>query len=381
MDEAVLQNRSLVYPVEGSEEVLISREHAALAAGFGGESIMTIPLFNGEQYYGAITLERGSELPFSEEEMVICQQLAALAGAALLEKWQNDRPIWVKIKDALWLQVQRMFGPKYVLRKGIAVLVALLTLCALFLQGDYRLSADTKLEGLVQRMVVAPFNGYIAQTGARAGDVVNESDLLCRLDDRDLRLERMNWLSQKSQFQKQRQDAMAKHDRAQVNILGAQLSQAEAQLELIETNLARTMLKAPYRGIVTSGDLSQRLGGAVQQGEVLFEVAPLDQYRVILKVDERRIADVKVGQDGVLVLTALPDKSFAFEIDKVTPITTTDEGSNYFRVEAKLVSRTEAFRPGMEGVGKIMVDRRNLFGIWTRDLREWLALWSWAWWP
>ena len=382
MDEAILQNCSLVYPdAENAESTLICREHETLATDFGAGAIMTVPLFNGEHYYGAITLERDADSPFTAEEKAVCPQLAALAGVALREKCLNDRTLWIKIKDAALLQFQRMFGPKYVLRKIVATSLVFLTLCTLFLQGDYRLSADTILEGSVQRMVVAPFNGYIAETGARAGDVVNENDLLCRLDDRDLRLERMNWLSQKSQLQKQRQDALAKHDRAQVNILGAQLAQAEAQLELIATNLARTMLVAPYRGLVTSGDLSQRLGGSVQQGEMLFEVAPLDQYRVILKVDERRIADVENGQEGVLVLTSLPEKSFDFEVAKITPITTTEEGNNYFRVEAKLLASEMSLRPGMEGVGKIMIDRRNLFGIWTRDLREWLTLWFWSWWP
>ena len=159
------------------------------------------------------------------------------------------------------------------------------------------------------------------------------------------------------------------------------MQQAEAQLELVGSKLERTLLKAPYHGLVTSGDLTQRLGGAVQQGEVLFEVAPLDEYRLILKVDERRIADVEIGQTGELVLTSLPAANFPFRVSKITPITTTEEGMNYFRIEARLAENTESLRPGMEGVGKSLIDRRNLFSVWTRDLREWFTLWVWSWWP
>ena len=35
----------------------------------------------------------------------------------------------------------------------------------------------------------------------------------------------------------------------------------------------------------------------------------------------------------------------------------------------------------MEGVGKIQVDRRNLFWIWTHKLVHWMRMWAWSWWP
>ena len=247
--------------------------------------------------------------------------------------------------------------------------------------GEYRLAADTTLEGSVRRAVVAPFDGYIDQAPARAGDLVTKDALLCTLDDRDLRLERLARFSQKSQLQRQHQSAVAKYDRAQAIIIEAQLDQASAELELIESRLQRTQLLAPFAGLLVSGDLSQRLGSAVTKGEVLFEVTPLDAYRVILEVDERRISDVRPGQQGNLVLASQPGKTYAFSITKITPITTAEEGRNFFRVEAQLATADESLRPGMEGVGKVYVDRRRLIAIWTRELIEWLDLWLWRWLP
>jgi hypothetical protein len=132
---------------------------------------------------------------------------------------------------------------------------------------------------------------------------------------------------------------------------------------------------------VLSGDLSQRLGGSAEKGEVLFEVAPLDAYRVILNVDERRIADIRTGQHGYMILSALPHDRFDFVIDRITPIAMAEEGLNYFRVEATPETVTERIRPGMTGIGKIYVERQKLIYIWTRDIREWLRMWIWSWWP
>jgi hypothetical protein len=114
---------------------------------------------------------------------------------------------------------------------------------------------------------------------------------------------------------------------------------------------------------------------------VLFEIAPLEHYRVLLEVDEEQIADVTIGQTGSLLLTALPEEPVAFEVTKVTPVATAEEGRNFFRVEGTLVDVFDRLRPGMEGVGKIDVDRRRLIWIWTRGFQSWLRLWVWSWWP
>ena len=155
----------------------------------------------------------------------------------------------------------------------------------------------------------------------------------------------------------------------------------KARLDLIESRLKRTVIKAPFKGFILSGDLSQRMGASVDKGEVLFEVAPLDDYRIILEVNERNIADIKEGQRGQMIISALPNEKFAFVIEKITPISSAKEGLNYFEVEARPESVSERFRPGMEGVGKIYVDRRKLISIWTRNMWEWFILWKWSWWP
>jgi len=94
-----------------------------------------------------------------------------------------------------------------------------------------------------------------------------------------------------------------------------------------------------------------------------------------------RIADVRVGQRGELVLFSLPGQEFGFTVSKITPIARAEEGGNHFRVEASLDSVDQTLRPGMEGVGKVAVDRRKLVHIWIRDMREWLTLFFWKWLP
>ena len=162
-------------------------------------------------------------------------------------------------------------------------------------------------------------------------------------------------------------------------MLSARKKQTTAQLALIDEQLKRSTLLAPFNGIVVSGDLSQNLGSPVEHGQVLFEIAPLDTYRVVLEVDERDIGNLAENQQGLLALTGLPDVTLPFTIVRLTPVSTAREGRNFFEVHANLDEIPKAIRPGMEGIGKVLIDRQKLIWIWTHGLVDWLRLSLWAW--
>jgi multidrug efflux pump subunit AcrA (membrane-fusion protein) len=172
---------------------------------------------------------------------------------------------------------------------------------------------------------------------------------------------------------------MAQADRGTMGVIEAQINQTEAQLALAQDKLARTTLIAPFDGVVVSGDLSQSIGTPVELGKLLFEVAPLAGYRVVLQVDDRDIAHLALAQRGELVLSSLPDRALPFTVSAITPVATQVDGRNVFRVEALIDGPVASLRPGMEGVGKVVVGERSLLWIWTHSFVDWarLALWNW----
>jgi len=180
-----------------------------------------------------------------------------------------------------------------------------------------------------------------------------------------------------AQLLKEYRKAQAGSDRAEIAILKAKRAQAEAQLKLVEHQLARAKLIAPFSGMVVKGDLTQVLGSPVQRGEILYEVAPTSGYRVVMKVDDRDIGLVSLGQPGQLKLSGIPDRSVNITIDRLTPVSSTAEGRNYFRVEAVMDRHSDLMRPGMEGIAKIEIGREKLLWIWTRRLVDWLRLFAW----
>lgn len=382
MDEAMDQQATVVYPAAEDGPVQVTRAHAELHEAFGKSSVCTVPFADGSELLGAITLESPSGNPLDEQARRLCEHTAALLGPILDVKRKDDRWLGRKALDSARDVGHRLLGPRDVGLKLTTGIAAILLLIFVFANGDYRVTADARIEGTVQRVVAAPMAGYIARADARAGDTVAEGEELASLDDRDLRLEHLKWLSQRSQRQREQSEALAARDRAQAGILAAQIEQADAQIALLEAQLDRVVVTAPFAGIVVSGDLSQSLGAPVERGDVLFELAPLNAYRIILDVDERDIGAVEVGQPGSLALTGMPDDALEFDVDRITPISTAAEGRNYFRVEASLaVAPPALLRPGMEGVGKIEAGRRKLFWIWTHKITYSIRMFLWSWWP
>jgi RND family efflux transporter MFP subunit len=330
---------------------------------------------------GALTFERASETLFDRGTIEVLESVGALVGPILEVQRRDDRWLLTRAFYSLRGLAGRLVGPRHVGLKLGTLGVLAGVLFAVFATGDFRVTADTVVEPARRQAIVAGFDGYVRTAPFRAGDIVTEGDVLATLDDRDLQLERTRWQSQADQGQRQYQAALGTTNAAEVQIFTAQIEQARAQVALLDEQIARTRIAAPFDGVVVTGDLSQSLGSPVGRGEVLFELAPLDDYRVILQVDERDVRHVEEGQSGQIVLAGFTDEPLPFSVRRLTPVSTPEEGRNYFRVEAELTEAPERLRPGMEGVGKITVDERRLVWIWSRELLDWVRLQTWTWLP
>jgi RND family efflux transporter MFP subunit len=381
MEESTDQQTIIVVPAPDGQEQIV-RAHQALSREHGQNTICTVPLTEGNRVLGAITLERPADKPFDPPSIQLCEHIGVLLGPVLKLKRDEDRWIARKALDSLIAFLVRLFGPRHVALKLSALAAIAVVAFFVFAKGDYRVTADGSLEGTIQRALAAPVAGYLSDAQSRAGDMVKAGQVMATLDDRDLRLERLKWATQRAKQQREYSDALAKQELAKAQVLRTQIEQADAQLTLLDEQLSRLKITAPFDGVVVSGDLSQQLGAPVERGNTLFEVAPLKEYRIVLKVDERDIVDVAPGLSGELVLSSAPDRGFPFQVEKITPVSTPQEGRNFFRVEARPTSgNTEVLRPGMQGVAKITIDERRLAWIWSHKVVHWLRMFIWSWWP
>lgn len=352
-----------------------------LAETAGLTAVCSVPVLLDLPLTQIFTFEFAADAGWSERSSKRCQDAAIVAAPLVALRQQSSRGWWRRLGALISEGAQALISRTGLSRRLAWSLVAVTVVGVGLSTGDYRVSAPAVVEGAVQRAIVAPFDAFIAAAPVRAGESVAAGDVLARLDDRDLQNDRRRIKAEQNELTDQHRQAVATLDHAGARVLEAQLAQNKARLALLDDRLARTALRAPLDGVVITGDWSRALGAPVTRGDLLFEIAPLDEYRVAVNVSDRDVADVADGQSGELVLSALPRTPVRLQVTEIATLSTDAAAEPRFRVEAELIGEVPSLRPGMEGVAKITVGERRRWWIWTHPLIDWLRLQWWRWWP
>ena len=379
MDESCDQETTIVFPVPAKDaKKKFSRAHKKLSELNNSSVLCTVPLANEGVITGAITLERLSSNRFAPSSIQLVELVATIAGPLLEMKRLEERFILNKLWDSFANTLGHVVGRGHIKTKLLVMSLMGLLIFSNFATGIHHVTADSVLEGRIQRTISAASDGYILSSFVRAGDLVKKDQVMAKLDDKDLKLQISKLSNQQKKLDHEYQDALVQHERVEISVLTIKIKQVETELKLFNEQLSRLEATAPFDGYVLEGDLTQALGMPIKRGDVMFKIAPLNDYRVMLNVDESDISFIQNKQTGKLTLTGLPNKKFPIVIEKITPVSIAKSGKNVFQVEATLKELDPQLRPNMKGVGKIEVGENKLLWIWTHKLVDWLVLKTWS---
>lgn len=398
MLEAVHQQCTLTWPSSARRAQRITLAHQSLhrVQGLGG--VLSVPLAHRGEVVGVLTLERsrasgplgagaamsldGSDGHFEREDIECVEQLAQALAPLLLLQYRLDRPWharWLGSVRRGWSHLREPQGRAW--RWGLSGL-ALALAAALMVPAPVTVTSPARLEGAVQRVIGAAQDGYLREVHVRPGDVVKQGQPLLALSDDELQASRRARAAEMAQQENAFAEAFARNDRAAAAQAQARLAESRAQLELVEQQLSRVQVVAPFDGVVIAGDLHPRLGAPVKRGDMLLTLAPGLDWRVMLEVAESDVADLRIGQTAVLRLSAMPSRPIALTLDRITPVAHATADGVRYEVEARptgLNSGDTHLRPGLEGVARIEMPARPLLWRWAEQAWRWLAMAWWTW--
>lgn len=396
MLESVHQHSTLCWPQASRNAVRITLAHQNLfkVQGLGG--VVSVPLAHQGRVIGVITCERSvpsdplsmraadevQRVAFEPQEIRWLEQLAEGLAPLLELRYKLDRPWAERLRAGSTVLAQRLKDPaERRLRWSVLALIFLVTVGLLWPMPNH-VSAKARLEGAVQRVLSAAQDGYLREVHVRPGDVVKAGQVLAELSDDELQSSRRARQAEVAQQENAFAEAFARGDRAQAAQAQAKLSEAKAQLALVEQQLGRVRLTAPFDGVVIQGDLRQQLGGPVKRGEPLLTLAPGLDWRVILEVSEADVAQLERGQAASLRLAAMPGQPIALMLARVTPVARSTADGVRYEVEAWPAGKgagLAGLRPGLEGVAKVELPNRPLLTRWFMRAWNWLRMATWSW--
>ena len=322
-------------------------------------------------------LERSSERPFGARDADAVRE--ALGGALALTGELDARA--GGIARRLSTSLRRAFGGS---RDGVrspwravAIGTALAALAlASLVPLPYRVGARVVVEASDRQVLVAQEAGHVRTAHARAGDSVEAGELLATLDDRELVLSLDKWRSELAKNEAEQSRALAARDRVELARLHADARRIEAEIALVEARRARTEIRAPFAGVVLSGDPTRSLGAPVAAGEVLFEIGA-GERALSIEIDERDVGLVPAAARTRVRMAASPRDVREARLAPIVPVAVSEDGREVFRVPAVLLDDGAALSPGMQGVARVEAGRRTLLDAWTRALRETSLLLAW----
>lgn len=121
----------------------------------------------------------------------------------------------------------------------------------------------------------------------------------------------------------------------------ARLESAQGQLALAEEQFERTVIRAPYSGVVTARHVE--LGEAAQPGTPLMTGLSLEHLRAVVDVPQRHINPLREHKEARV---HMPDGR-ALEAQELDIFPYADEGTHTFRVRAELPEGQHGAYPGM----------------------------------
>ncbi|MBN1637834.1 MAG: efflux RND transporter periplasmic adaptor subunit [Ignavibacteriales bacterium] len=168
----------------------------------------------------------------------------------------------------------------------------------------------------------------------------------------------------------------AEYENAKANFLSAEgqyeaqqsaVLQAEESLREMREQLAKTTIRSPMDGVITSLKVEPNervLGSNFSVGTELMTVANLNEMEATVEVDENDVVLISIGDTTKIKVDAFGDREF---LGKVTEIGNSAIASGYgtqdqvinFEVKILLLNADERVRPGMSCDADIMTETKN----------------------
>jgi membrane fusion protein (multidrug efflux system) len=200
----------------------------------------------------------------------------------------------------------------------------------------------------VQSILLRPeVDGRIVDILFREGSTVAKGEPLFKVDDAELvaqvaRAEADRDLAKQALERTRTLVDDNASSQADLEIAEATYRSNEAQLQLLQVRLDRTVVRAPFRGVV--GTRSVSLGDYVTTSTEMVSLQTYNPQRAAFKVPERFAQRLAAGQEVLFRVAALPGREFRGVVEFVDPVV--ELPARVITVKARVSNRDRVLHPG-----------------------------------
>lgn len=191
-------------------------------------------------------------------------------------------------------------------------------------------------------------SGRVVELLFREGQAVDSGAPLVRIDDALLRAQadRAAAESELARRQLERVQRLRSENAASpadVERAEAGARAAEAALRVLELQVQRALVKAPFSGVV--GQRFVSVGDWVTSANRLLALHTMDPQRAVIEVPERYSGDLRIGQTVEFTVAAHEGRTFRAQVEFIDPVV--QLASRTIMVKARAANPNRLLRAGM----------------------------------
>ena len=353
-DEAIVKQSLTSFPAIHETARNLTLSHKKLVETIRCETAVTIPISNNKlEFIGAITFSGKRRLLRDPSFLNLANAMSHPIGSSLgVVKQIEGGPLKRFIRSVV---DRKMTKPIW----AVAGLLTL-SLLALLVPVNYQVSCDCTAEPIMRRFSVAPHDGLLENTFVQPGDIVEQGELIAQMDGREIRVKLASIYADRLKATKKRDAHSARQEVPDMLMAEYERQRLDNEAKILEERQQNLRIESPVEGIVLTGSVDRKQNYPVNEGQELYEIAPLSPLRIEVAIPADEVMHAKVGQRVKVRFDGFGLGITEGEIRQIRARSEIREEQNVFVAEVLLENEDRIIRPGMQGTARIVGSKRSL---------------------
>ncbi len=319
----------------------------------GMKGCIAVSLRHGDEVMGVLALESQQPHTYSAVDFALIGQLAKISASALRSASEHRAlPALKLLETSLWLKRHLTRGKVLIWMMLLAAAVAAMV----YVEVPFRVGGECEVAPVTRRYLNSALEAMVKEVLVKEGELVSLDDLVMQLDDRDIKAA-LDDAKHRLKVSELRMAALVR-EVAAYKIAEAENLRIQKEIEMLHRQLERTRIIAPITGTVMTPRIENLRNKEVQKGELLCEIADLNQLVLETAIPESLISYVEVGQPLNFVIHSFPGQTMESKVESMRLKSEPRQGGNVFVVTSPLDSNPHRYSPGMQGWTKVSVGKR-----------------------
>jgi RND family efflux transporter MFP subunit len=348
----------------------------------GMRGFYALPLIDDQGRLGVLSFESSDPDFLTVAHLEIIKVLAGQATVALRNASLYREVPFINLLEPL-LQKKKRFLAMEKRRRALMITLAVAAgLFFIFCPLPMRVSGDATVASAVTAQVQPGVDGVVKNVYVREGDQVTRNTVLAELEDWNYRTDVAAAQARYSEAMEAMNRALAQNDGTRAGTERVKADYSKAELTRAQERLDRTIIRAPFAGVITTPHVENAIGRRLTQGDTFAEIIENSQVTVDVAVPEDDTMLIAKGEHASIKLESLPLRTFRGDVTVISPQSQVESDHRVFVARVNLPNEGGTIRPGMQGHGKISVGWHPAGYVFFRGSAMWIwgKLWSWFGW-